>query len=89
MSDILVRLRTPYEWYGEDVGSLWREAADEIESLLMEVEIYENALRKITECPHPIPRADGMVDMDWNPARMVQIAEEALKWSDQVSQQEP
>ena len=51
----------------------------ETKRLLMEVEIYENALRKITECPHPIPRADGMVDMDWNPARMVQIAEEALK----------
>ena len=43
-----------------------------------EIERLRAALMKIVECPHPIPRADGMVDMDWNPARMVQIAKEAL-----------
>ena len=65
---------------GRDTNTA-QAAKDEIERLLSEVEIYENALRKITECPQIISRADGMVDTYWNPARMVQIAEEALKWA--------
>jgi hypothetical protein len=44
-----------------------------------EIERLRAALTEIIECPHAIPRADGMVDMDWNPARMVQIAKEALR----------
>ena len=52
-------------------GQVMRNGADEIERLRV-------ALMKIVECPHIIPRADGMVDTYWNPARMVQIAKEAL-----------
>ena len=54
-------------------------AIDDRKMLLQETKRLRAALHKITECPHIIPRADGMVDMYWNPARMVQIAKEALK----------
>jgi len=60
------------------VRTRMRYASSSIGKLKAENERLRAALREIVECPHPIPRADGMVDMDWNPARMVQIAKEAL-----------